>query len=364
MNITDFIGQEPLSNILINRLKFDHLRAGFLALLLGFVDLLIGAFLLGFNHSMDGIIGVFDVQNVPYLISYLITAPGMIALYVWLPVASVHLFNEIEARNVFGEAEEEYLKFIKDLSAKIASRWFMVVALMLAIGMTIVTVKTTFEYSQVPWFIFARWHFWFIWLPGNFITLYAFSYSLLWGVMVVIAIDTIFRKFELSIEPYHVDNAGGLRFIGDFALKLSRLSLIMGAFIIGEILLALSIGKGILNQINVISELISLPIITLIIFFAPIIACRRSMNNAKKQELGRICKEIQDKRKQMYSNNDFSEETIGQLVALINVQSILRRDFPLMPFDRAIMQAFGLGFLISFVPTLLSVAIDIFGIFR
>lgn len=88
------------------------------------------------------------------------------------------------------------------------------------------------------------------------------------------------------------------------------------------------------------------------------------MISAKQVELSRIAQRIHRELTRLESDERVSKEDIERLVSLVDFQSRLKKDFPTLPFDVHILRRFGLNFLISILPTVVGVGIEIYKKFR
>ena len=352
LRLNNFIGNGPLTNLVFKQWRLRPWQAFLIVLAVGLVDELGIGFLVGHWRSTPGVVGVFDVNNIPMLLMSLVVEPGIWAFYVWLPPAVIQFFEEIRKRGIVAEGEEDLTWQLKRLSWRVNSNTFRYLALTVALGFTIFSCGVLLQYRPAPWFCLVTWHF-PLGVLRTFLAVYVAVYSVLWSGRVMIALDYIFSRVKIHVAPYHGDNAGGLGFVGSFTASMSRLYLIMAPFLVAELFFALRMGRGIPGQINVIIEIIAMPVLMLISLVLPLTACRNAMVSARERELSKIGNAIHVRFEAIGSNSKPSKEDNDTLSGLIDLQARYRKDFPTLPFDVYIRQQYGAGFIITLIPVLI-----------
>jgi len=325
--------------------------------LVGLLDEVIVGALSGYWLSRPGVVGVFDVNNIPPLIMSLIVEPGVWAFYVGFPAALFHLFETFESNHIF-LTEQEYVQAQVDALKRVESSWSLRLAAFIgAVVIAIYAMLIIGEYQPVPWF-YLGWHYWvrFLRITGSaYVTVYAVTWSLL-------AFSTLYRVFSIAkvkVKPYDGDNAGGLRFVGKFILDVSRLTLIVLPFLIAETLFAIRLGRGIIGQFNLWIEIMALPLLLILMVFLPLTACRRAMFAARDEFLAPLRDKISKYIKSTHDPYSISKPQLEKVTALIDFQTKLRKDYPTWPFDMSMSQQIGLGFLLTFLPVILNIVYQI-----
>lgn len=241
MQLSDFVGKEPISKLVVLRWNLRPLTAFLIVLTVGIVDEFGFGFLLGYWHSTSDVLGVVD--DIPTLVNSLIVHPGVWAFFVWFPLVAVRAFNEIHERGIIVERDRKrYADLLRGLSATATSRLFRLMVTGLAVGLTLSVAYVSAHKTPQNWGAHVGWHFWLVSLPRAFGALYVFSYSLWWSLMAVYGLSRIFGQLEIKVVPYHEDGAGGLKIIGELALGVSTLLLIVGVFLVSEVAALLFLG--------------------------------------------------------------------------------------------------------------------------
>ena len=357
---------EPLFLLLKNIKLTDPWVIFAIAFIVGFLDDVIIGASTGYWNSRPGVVGVFDANNIPPLIMSLIVEPGVWAFFVGFPPALFELFKAIQERGILlteqenakeqGElpTQEENVQEQVDRLRRIMSSWlFLIAVIPLAFGIAYYAMLIVGEYQPTPWF-YLGWHYWlrFARIVGSaYVTVYAIA----WSLLALFTLYGVFSSAKVKVNAYDSDNAGGLRFIGTFILKVSRLALIVVPLLVAETLFALRLGRGILGQFNFWLEIIILPLLLAVMVSMPLIAVRRAMFAAKDEFLNPLRDKIQDYILQTYPPHQTSKPQLEEITALIDFQTKLRKDYPTWPFDMSMSQQIGISFFLSLLPIVFSI---------
>ena len=310
-------------------------------------------FFSGFWLSQPGIVGVFDLNNIPALIMSLIVEPGVWAFFVGFPVAVHDLFNFFDSRKIFLTEQENVVGQLNDLKRAEESWLLRILVLPIAIGIAYYAMVIIGEYQPVPW-QYLGWHYWvrFVRIIGS---AYVSVYAVVWSLMALATLNRIFSTANVRVNPYDGDNAGGLRFVGKFILDVSRLALIVVPLLLAETLFAVRLGRGVIGQFNLWVEITVLPILLGVMVFLPLTACRRAMFTARDEFLTPLKDKITKYVKFTYASDEISRAGLEEITALIDFQAKLRKDYPTWPFDMSMSQQIGFGFLLSLLPIILNI---------
>ncbi len=175
-----------------------------------------------------------------------------------------------------GDASTSYLRFLAHYRDVLASpkRYFISGFLMIIFGIFIAyKIKQTLSGE----------------LPTNLVTmavvtnlLFGFLYVgafycvgiLIWAIYVSGRyIRKLVRAFQLSIQPFHPDECGGLRLLGNFCFGLGSPLLIASGIFIGYIIFALleyaiTLNGGV-DSVSYLAGSVGLPLLLLLLFFFP-----------------------------------------------------------------------------------------------
>ena len=175
-----------------------------------------------------------------------------------------------------GDADASYLRFLAHYRDALASpkRYFLSGFLMIIYG-----ILTTYNIIQN---LSSG-------LPTNLVTLQVVQ-NLLWGFLWVGAfygagiliwaiyvsgwyVRKLVRTFQLSIEPFHPDECGGLRLLGNFCFGLGSPLLLASGILIGSIIFALveyaTTLNGSVNSVGYLVSDVGLRLLFVLLFFLP-----------------------------------------------------------------------------------------------
>ncbi len=345
-------GQDILFQFLTKKKWITPWTIAVIVFLVGAIDELVLGWYLGYWNSSSGVVGVLDLNNVPPLIMSLLVEPGVWAFYVGFPEATKNLFEKISNNGILLSERDKFISRVERV-IRFESSWTLrILALGAAIVLSIYATNVISIYNPVPWFYYERLHYYLIGFPRILASSYVVTYSVVWSAMALYAIHRTFRTSRVRVMPYHEDNAGGLRFIGDFILSISRLTWVVLLFLIGETLFAVRMGRGLVGQVNLLLELIALPTLLSLMILIPLLACRKSMKNARLDFLAQFRDKIAEQIETIKNPNAVMSAAIQNANGLIDFQLRLRKEFPTWPFDTTMARQFGIGFLASFLPVL------------
>ena len=326
---------------------------------LGFIDEVIVGWLSGYWLSRPGVVGVFDLNNIPPLIMSLVVEPGVWAFYIGFPAALFQLFETFKEKHIFLTEQDTVQAQVNDLKRAESSWLLRSAALLGAIGIAFYAMLIIGEYDPVPWF-YLGWHYWvrFVRIVGSaYVTVYAVA----WSLLAFFTLHRVFSIAKVKVNPYDGDNAGGLRFVGKFILDVSRLTLIVLPFLLAETWFAIRLGRGIIGQFNLWIEITALPLLLALMVFVPLTACRRAMFAARDEFLAplrdKIAQHIQATQDPLLT----SKAQLDKTTALIDFQTKLRKEYPVWPFDMSMSQQIGLGFVLTLLPVILNIIYQVGG---
>jgi len=171
-----------------------------------------------------------------------------------------------------GDTGASYLRFLEQYRDALASpkRYFISGFLMLIYGILTAYVIILNLSSGLPINLVA------MAVVGNL--LFALLY---WGaflgagiviwVMFVSGwyIRKLVRAFQLSIQPFHPDECGGLRLLGNFCFGLASPLMIASGIFIGYIIFALVVYSHAMNGVAFLAGNVGIPLLFVLLFFLP-----------------------------------------------------------------------------------------------
>lgn len=325
------------------------------------IDELLVGYLTGHWTSSPTILGARD--DYPHWLVAFIFQPGVWAFFAWLPGATHTLLDRIGAEAIPEPRQADY-RLSQEHFLKVAgSAWLYIISALLGVVLLVLSLFYTSSYHPVPWTYALEWHRDTIWSLRLFLAGSIFSYCLIYSFMVIFFLNRVFGRYGVRLHLYHGDNVAGLKFIGDFDLKLNQLALILIVFLLSDLVLALQYGRGVGGQTNVIIEVIGFPIILLFGFVAPLVAVHRAMQEAKVAEINEKADQIIDTLQKLSAANP-TKAQIEDLTALISLRDRLSADIPTLPIDVAVLRTFSLNFILSLLPAMVGAALQVIKLFK
>ena len=151
-------------------------------------------------------------------------------------------------------------------------------------------------------------------------------------------------KFDLTIQPSHPDNCGGLRVLGDFCLAMA-LPVLMGAVLLGL--------YGIGNIFHVIpfwTVVVNVGLIVFVLplaaiaFFVPLWDIHLKMLNKRRvyeDEFAERAEKLEGKLNSSIDKGEVDNARIAkEEIEIIQVLHPRKIGYPVWPFDRSILLAF------------------------
>ena len=240
------------------------------------------------------------------------------------------------------------------------SKWAFIISLMASLLLlSSVVYVSLYEYIKPVWSIYTKWVFWGIGVPLTMVVGFTFSAGMIRALTIVYVLVRLSRDASITVDPFHHDKAGGLKFIGEFLIKVNALALIVGVFFVGEVAAAYQRGHG-LWQYNVVGESISLPLLTLAFFFVPIVSVHEAMKKQRDESFERLENMLRNRYQALLSASS-SKEDVDSFLGLLKVYQQISDLFPVWPMDISVWGRIGANLGLSFVPTLVGVLLEHFG---
>ncbi|MBU7031820.1 MAG: hypothetical protein HXS53_04775 [Theionarchaea archaeon] len=178
--------------------------------------------------------------------------------------------------------------------------------------------------------------------------------------MIAIYIKKLFSEFETSIKPFHPDKLGGLKPITQIVMNINLLVFTAG---ISFVIVYYSYLRDLIPNIWMIFA--GYTVISLFLFFYPLIGARKSMKANKEKFLNLFCNPLSREYELIFQEfsdgiDDFDthldEKNLAKVSALRDFYD--RADqMPVWPFDRDTILAFSSRVLLPVALILLNMVI-------
>jgi hypothetical protein len=323
-----------------------------------------------------GYVSYFD--NISWSISMVFLFPFVVSLtlkyYLEIPILFEFLLQKTD------QSHKHLDEFYTWLDRRFNSYWVSSAALALTIGLNMIYFYQIFQHQEFTDWITSGKLLGFLSTRGRGLTtvgLYAaliqtvlvyWILNLLWrGAILAWGLHELFNKrnYPVKIQPLHPDHCCGLRKIGDVAMLLNLTLFVLGIYISLKVIDKIviqnsSLGEDIGNPIMLGGYLIIAPLL----FFFPLGAAHRQLNDAKErflepvnQKCERLFSELAD-----VTSDDKGFTAVQAFSALDTAITRLHKEIPVWPFDFRSLQAFAGTIVIPILPIVLPFAIKlIFG---
>jgi hypothetical protein len=323
-----------------------------------------------------GYVSYFD--NISWSISMVFLFPFVVSLtlkyYLEIPILFEFLLQKTD------QSHKHLDEFYTWLDRRFNSYWVSSAALALTIGLNMIYFYQIFQHQEFTDWITSGKLLGFLSTRGRGLTtvgLYAaliqtvlvyWILNLLWrGAILAWGLHELFNKrnYPVKIQPLHPDHCCGLRKIGDVAMLLNLTLFVLGIYISLKVIDKIviqnsSLGEDIGNPIMLGGYLIIAPLL----FFFPLGAAHRQLNDAKErflepvnQKCERLFSELAD-----VTSDEKGFTAVQAFSALDTAITRLHKEIPVWPFDFRSLQAFAGTIVIPILPIVLPFAIKlIFG---
>jgi hypothetical protein len=311
-------------------------------------------------------------SNISWSISMIFLFPFMVSLTLKYYQEIPNLFEFLLRKADQSDADRAAVDgFYSWLDQRFNSYWVSGSALALSISLSSIYFYQIFQNQQFADWITSGELLGFLFTRGRGFTavgLYAaliqivvlyWVANLIWrGVVLAWGLHELFniRNYPVNIRPFHPDNCCGLRKIGDAAMLLNLTLFILGIYVslkvIDKIVIQNSpLGLDIGNPIMLAAYLLIAPLL----FFLPLAAPHRQMNEAKEtflEPVNRTCERLFSELADV-TLDDKGSAALQAFSALDATIVRLHKEIPVWPFDFRSVQAFVATIVIPILPIVL-----------
>jgi hypothetical protein len=280
-----------------------------------------------------------------------VVIPIIFGYYVWLCQAPENVVRKLEESGVLVPGEND----VRDASRLLASRWPTYLSLALTVVMAILFFVMTVGTPPIWWNVSTLTSALNILLytPAYFA---AFSAIFRYGVTTR-ALGRLLRNVVLN--PLHPDRAGGLRPLGQYALKTTYPITLLGvAAVLFEYWMYLG---GEFSTAYVTHGVVILYfVLAPVVFFLPLWAAHGAMRRAKEELLLGISRQFNHDFSRAYMEVAASSRTLRDNVEKVEqLQKLhdLASAFPVWPFDAQTIRRF----LVTVLSPLLALLVTLLG---
>jgi hypothetical protein len=277
---------------------------------------------------------------------YLIGLPLAIYMLTLYSGKFPFVLEQLEQNKVIIMTDNEWVDFKNSVNGKLTNSMFFltgpyIFAFIITLYLIFKSINSPVWYSvkaDSGIYIAA-----YLQIPVYFSTFYIFSLCIFDIIASYIILRKLFNNYNISLQPLHPDNCGGLSALGVLSKRLN-----LGIFLIG-LISALNVYQDCILFKTPLVNPFHMAIITgyivcaYIVFFMPLFAAHESMKQAKYDEIKRINEYFQAVNQKL-TNHISSHENIDQrdMSDFENINKIydLAKKMPVYPYNIATVSSF------------------------
>jgi hypothetical protein len=177
------------------------------------------------------------------------------------------------------------------------------------------------------------------------------------GLALIVLLFRLNRNFEIEVFPFHRDNCGGLRSVGQIGLRNQYLLAVVGVNLLA--LWAVNIERGDPRPLTLlIAAGVAYVGLGPVVFLGPLIPFRKSMLSAKRGEQTRVAAKLQEKYELIMGDKDRPTKEDGEVIDSLQKLTVLINRIPVWPFDTSTLRRFFTAYVFPFLTALVSVLIN------
>jgi hypothetical protein len=325
------------------------------------------------NRSYTGTgIRFEDTQYLYFeLVRVFVLIPLSIGFYVWQPGAFMNLFENLERTGVIQRISEKgrkyaksYPDFLRKFRVAVDNRIWTLVAVVCVLGAWVLTYRFVIPppFSTID---FAFWHNvkWFlaVWSLVVSLWLYVLFMVLLKGWQGIWYLNCLFKWFNIRVFPMHPDEAGGLRILGNFALKTSSFAVGIGVAAAALSIIEWMGGGNPLARMDTVVFWIIYVLCAPASLILPMLSAHRAMQEARYDKLNEISREFENTllatSVTKAKDTEAIKEANEKLQELRTRYSIVAESFPTWPVPARLFRNFSITATLPMVSGLVSMII-------
>ena len=197
-----------------------------------------------------------------------------------------------------------------------------------------------------------------------FVGIYCILSIALFSIMSITWLKKLFSEFSITILPLHPDGSGGLSPLGNYALKLSYLIVLVGLILVITPITRNFVINGTFEFLWTSELIVALGaylVAAPVIFFLPLSVAHRVMQEAKNHLLMQIANRFSEEYSLIQKALGKNDLDIKQNLEIMEQLQNLHRtidSFPVWPFDSANLIRFATSYITPLVTAILATIID------
>lgn len=270
----------------------------------------------GDRFVSERFVKITDWREFPgALFLYLVLAPVIWTFYLWQPRLIVEVFAGLAKSGAIGSALRDGVAadvVLRQTGGSFVQpalpRWRMrlskgALLSMLCVGLSVAALAVwpptapppldrLVPESEVYWWRVIPPYFWAVWLPLVFVNVYMLVWIVVRQTVMIANIQRLLRHFSVEPIPFHPDGCNGFAPIGNYAINIVRVALIVGAWVLVLLLSGPISGHGLYVAPYTMFLVVVQVLLTPYLLLGPVWHARRVMSGAREAALQRVGDDI------------------------------------------------------------------------
>lgn len=328
--------------------------------------LVLSTWLHGHLQSSGQITGMLED---PSLYTNIISGAVVFGYYTWLPRGISAVIKNLFKSGVVGSPKDKTSMsssiFLQNMATSF-NKWYWpaislsitIIAYSALILPRYLSLSESAAWAADP-FSLAIASFWI------FVGIYCILTIALFSIMSITWLKKLFSEFSITILPLHPDGSGGLSPLGNYALKLSYLIVLVGLILVITPITRNFVINGTFEFFWTSELIVALGaylIAAPVIFFLPLSVAHRVMQEAKNHLLIKIANRFSEEYSLIQKALSQKDIDIKQNLEIMEQLQDLHRtidSFPVWPFDSANLIRFATSYITPLLTAILATIIDI-----
>ncbi|HZQ07315.1 MAG TPA: hypothetical protein VFD70_12115 [Anaerolineae bacterium] len=293
------------------------------------------------------------------IFAYFIFIPLVWLFYTWQPRGLWYALASLASAGIVGERKHGLTKpprislrtaFDNRLNLLIALGW-TVFALAVWVNSLSVPQNPWLAGYSGPWFTVNPLYFWLVWVPLVYATVYMIAWIFIRQVAITLALNQVFRSFEIKPMLFHPDGVNGLGAIGDFAIRMGLLVVLLGFWVALGAIYPTFFGQSVNIKFDIMFTFAVYICCVPLTLLPPVWGAHQAMLEVKTRLVRAVAEPIEA------LIADVNPEHILMNQQLLNElerrYQVIHKEFHTWPFRVVSLQGFGITFVLPILTALL-----------
>lgn len=314
--------------------------------------------------------GILDLRELPVaLFVYLVAAPIIWALYGRQPWWILQIFEGLSESGVLIEPERgtTLCGFVQQaVNARASKVRYVVAAAFVGLGGVLVPVATAYgPYYRyffgfpTSWWLINPVYFWVIWVPMVlFLPLYMVASLVVRQVVTVHALGRLFRQFDVEPRLFQPDRCNGFASVGNYAIRSGLAGLFFLLWLAIMISYPTFFKEPMRLDYTTLLPLAIYPVALPVLLLPPVMGAHTAMSKAKARALEAVAIRLRAVLSEREA--ECIRTSMSLAGELERKYRLMDREYRTWPFYAPTLRRLGLATVLTTVPTLVSIARDVY----